>query len=281
MCLNWCKPGWELGLAEEEQRADEGRAVQTSATAAGAPEPIEEPPMEIHHKPKAVHSWREMLTEVGVIVIGVAIALAGEQTVEALHWKSKVTDAEAAMGHEMSGDLAYAAQQLAMRDCAKKYLARMEMAVTNRRADTLRQLVAMGPPFTTYPWVIESWTAAINSQIPDHIARDRLAAYAVAFRRISTERELQFTMKDHFAEIAGARLTDKPTLEISYAQLAALDKLRAEHGLTLAIATTLLNADGKYLGIMPDAQQLRAIEGIVGANLDPATCERHLKEIGP
>jgi N-acyl homoserine lactone hydrolase len=35
----------------------------------------EEPPMEIH-KPKPVHSWRELLTEIGVVAIGVAIALA-------------------------------------------------------------------------------------------------------------------------------------------------------------------------------------------------------------
>jgi hypothetical protein len=43
--------------------------------------PPEEPPVEIH-KPKPVHSWRELLTEIGVVVIGVCIALAAEQTVE-------------------------------------------------------------------------------------------------------------------------------------------------------------------------------------------------------
>ncbi|MBV9549476.1 MAG: hypothetical protein JO256_07365, partial [Alphaproteobacteria bacterium] len=40
--------------------------------------------MEIH-KPKPIHNWRELLTEIGVVVIGVCIALAAEQTVEALH----------------------------------------------------------------------------------------------------------------------------------------------------------------------------------------------------
>jgi hypothetical protein len=43
--------------------------------------PPQDPPMDIH-KPKPVHSWRELLTEVGVIVIGVSIALAGGQTME-------------------------------------------------------------------------------------------------------------------------------------------------------------------------------------------------------
>lgn len=40
--------------------------------------------MEIH-KPKPVHSWRELLSEVGVVVIGIVIALSGEQAVEAVH----------------------------------------------------------------------------------------------------------------------------------------------------------------------------------------------------
>jgi hypothetical protein len=232
--------------------------------------------MEIH-KPKPVHSWRELLTEIGVIVIGIAIALAGEQAVEAIHWKNKVADAESAMGRELSGDLAYAAGQLAMADCAKRYFARMETAVANRQPDTLRRLAAMGPPFTTHPWVVESWTAAINSQIPDHIPREKLANYAIGFRRIATERELQFTMADHYAEIVGARLIDAPTPEISYAQLAALDKLKAEHNLTLLIADALLNIDGKHLGIAADPQRVND----AGEVMDPATCEKQLKAIVP
>src|SRR6185437_9249744 len=37
----------------------------------------EETQVEIH-KPKPVHNWREFLTEIGVVVIGVCIALAAE-----------------------------------------------------------------------------------------------------------------------------------------------------------------------------------------------------------
>lgn len=230
--------------------------------------------MEIH-KPKPVHTWRELLTEIGIIVIGVALALTGEQTVEAMHWKNKVADAEAAMDREFSSDLAFAAEQLAMKDCAGKYFARMAAAVANHRADTLRQLAAMGPPFAAKPWVEESWAAALNSQIPDHIPRDALAEYAIGFRRVATERELQFTMIDHFSEVVGARLIDQPTPQISYTQLVALDKLKAEHALTLAIAAALLNRQAKNLGIAPDPQILASEAAI------PATCEKQLTAIAP
>jgi hypothetical protein len=230
--------------------------------------------MEVH-KPKPVHSWRELLGEIGVIVISVIIALTAEQLVEAVHWRHKVADAEAAMDRELSGNLAFAAGQLAMKNCAASYFARMQEAVTNRRAETLRRLAAMGPPFVPHPWVWESWTAAVSSQVPDHIPRDRLAAYAIAFRRVTTERELQFTMLDHYAEIMGGRLIDDPTPEISYAQLTALDKLKANQGITLALARSLVNDQAKQLGIAPDRQVFP------GEASDPARCEKQLKAIAP
>ena len=46
--------------------------------------------MEIH-KPRAAHSWREFLIEIGTIVCGILIALALEQGLEALH-EAHVTD---------------------------------------------------------------------------------------------------------------------------------------------------------------------------------------------
>lgn len=39
--------------------------------------------MEVHHKSHPIHDWREFLKEIGIIVIGVLIALAAEQGVEA------------------------------------------------------------------------------------------------------------------------------------------------------------------------------------------------------
>ena len=54
--------------------------------------PPEDQPMEIH-KPRPIRHWRELLTEIGVIVLSVSIALAGEQAVEWLHWHNEVATA--------------------------------------------------------------------------------------------------------------------------------------------------------------------------------------------
>ncbi len=44
------------------------------------------------HKPKALHGLREFLGEIGVIVCGVLIAIALDQTVEALHHRSEAKE---------------------------------------------------------------------------------------------------------------------------------------------------------------------------------------------
>ena len=45
------------------------------------------------HLPKPLHGWREFVGEVGIIVIGVLIALGAEQVVEAVHHRSQVDEA--------------------------------------------------------------------------------------------------------------------------------------------------------------------------------------------
>lgn len=56
--------------------------------------------MEIH-KPKAAHSVREFLTEIGTIVCGILIALGLEQAVEAWHWHEVVGEEREALRDEI------------------------------------------------------------------------------------------------------------------------------------------------------------------------------------
>ena len=84
--------------------------------------PPEEPKMEIH-KPKPVHSWRELLTEIGVIVIGVAIALAAEQGVEWLHWQGEVKAARASLQAEIAdNDTGFHSRRIAADPCVKRQI---------------------------------------------------------------------------------------------------------------------------------------------------------------
>jgi hypothetical protein len=56
------------------------------------------------HKPKPVHSLREFLSEIAVVVCGIAIALTGEQVIEALHRNAEVREAREALQAEIKVD---------------------------------------------------------------------------------------------------------------------------------------------------------------------------------
>jgi hypothetical protein len=53
--------------------------------------------------PKPLHGWREFAGEVGIIVIGVLIALGAEQVVEEIHFRNAVASERMAL-HEALRD---------------------------------------------------------------------------------------------------------------------------------------------------------------------------------
>jgi hypothetical protein len=76
------------------------------------------------HKPKAVHGWREFANEIGVIVVGVLIALTAEQIGETLHWRHKIHQIEDALRLELAEDNApQAFTRLATAGCNDRQLA--------------------------------------------------------------------------------------------------------------------------------------------------------------
>ena len=45
------------------------------------------------HLPKPIHGWREFVSEVGIIVVGILLALTAEQFVENWHWQKLAREA--------------------------------------------------------------------------------------------------------------------------------------------------------------------------------------------
>lgn len=56
------------------------------------------------HLPKPLHGWRAFIGEVGIIVLGVLIALGFEQLVDAWQWRQKMRRAENSMRLELAED---------------------------------------------------------------------------------------------------------------------------------------------------------------------------------
>lgn len=56
------------------------------------------------HLPKPLHGWREFVGEVGIIVLGVLIALGAEQIIDDIRWHQKVERTKAELNAELHDD---------------------------------------------------------------------------------------------------------------------------------------------------------------------------------
>jgi len=137
--------------------------------------------MEIH-KPKPVHSWRELLTEIGIVVIGVCIALGAEQTVEWLHWRKQVEEAREVIATEVAANLSSAIVRIRNKDCVERRLD--ELAQILDQAAVKGGLPPLGdirmPPRSIWP--TGAWDSVVASQTATHFPRQQLADLAGVYK---------------------------------------------------------------------------------------------------
>jgi len=92
------------------------------------------------HLPKPLHGWRAFVGEVGIIVVGVLIALGAEQMVEALHWRSEVAGFRSAVRQEVALDLGTYRFRMNENGCVKARLDQLDQWLDSWRAGRPMQL---------------------------------------------------------------------------------------------------------------------------------------------
>ncbi|MBV9549055.1 MAG: hypothetical protein JO256_05210 [Alphaproteobacteria bacterium] len=136
------------------------------------------------HKPKPIHSWRELLVEIGVVVIGVGIALGAEQTVEWLHWRDQVAQAREVIATELASNMEGAALHVRTVVCTEHRLD--ELAAILDAAAKKGSLPPLGdiamPP--RHIWPTGAWESVVASQTATHFPRQQLANLASAYKFI-------------------------------------------------------------------------------------------------
>lgn len=166
------------------------------------------------HRPKApVHGWRELFKEIGIIVIGVVIALGAEQTVEAIHWAYQVDAGEATLKGAFVREVQNAALRDAQADCIGRRLSFLSAVLQRATEDgRLPPLGTLGhPPFT--PWTIGSWQGLVAGQTVSHLPRQKMIDYSVIAQTttflsgLSDKEEAQWTILDTMVG-PGRRLSD-------------------------------------------------------------------------
>ena len=129
------------------------------------------------HLPKPLHGWRELVGEVGIIVVGVLIALGAEQVVEAVHWRNEVAGAREALGFEIADSVGEGYEREHIYDCVEHRLD--YLAATVDQASTTGRLPPLpfpaAPPFRT--WLDATWQTTMAGQATSHFQRRELNVY--------------------------------------------------------------------------------------------------------
>jgi hypothetical protein len=220
------------------------------------------------HLPKPLHGWREFAGEVGIIVVGVLIALSAEQWVESRHWHEKLAAAKEGIDLELNTQLDYSEEVMGLSRCAPLFVDALEAAILRHDSGAIGKLHDTQPPFVPRPWRSTAWQSAMSTQVADHFERGELAQYAFMSNSFEDIRRAQESILNDFADATTGRLGAPSDPAATNAQLAAAERLRTGLDLEANIAGTQLQvASGSFaMGPgwkpIPRANMRRVIDAI-------------------
>ena len=185
--------------------------------------------MEIH-KPRPIHNWRELATEVAVIVVGIIIALTGEQLIQSLEWREKISRAEEQIRVEMADDDGPEVyQRLALGDCVDNGLAQIRASIErgDARAAVIEAIAKVDIPHHTYESF--AYNAAVASGVLARLSPERLNLW-----------------------------------DYLYAPMPVLDRIGEREYFDAAALHAIRNSGGP----LSEAEQLRALDAVENLRLD-------------
>jgi hypothetical protein len=133
--------------------------------------------MEIH-KPKAAHSAREFLIEIGTIICGILIALGLEQLLEHLRWEGLVAQTREQLRAEAGLNVTDGLKWLSVSPCLDEELTQLRDHVWEAR----RTGSFVPPPRAYEPslqgFQTDAWLNARSAQVTDHLPAQELRDYS-------------------------------------------------------------------------------------------------------
>jgi hypothetical protein len=228
------------------------------------------------HLPKPLHGWRQFAGEVGIIVLGVLIALGAEQVVASLHDRHLADLAQNDIRAELAYDAAFAAERVAIGDCMRSSITDLHQRLIAggddwpgiqgkpvsgaARAPLTGSLFAFEPPFRSPHrlWPTSAWASATSNGVLNRVNRGRVSVYATLYAMVNWLDRLQ----DH--EIAdysrlmpfdtAQRLDPSTRLQL----LTALGAVDADNADAERLAAVFVRA-AAHNGIPPDKVWLNRV----------------------
>src|SRR5687768_670752 len=131
--------------------------------------------------PRPIHGWRVFAGEVGVIVLGVLIALGAQQVVEDWQWRRETGATRDALAREAADNLSAALQRSQQQPCVEQRLKEIAAIFAAHKAGRPIQIARpIGRPVSYYGRT-DTWQVEIASQSLSHMPLVEKLAFAKAF----------------------------------------------------------------------------------------------------
>lgn len=216
------------------------------------------------HLPKPLHGWRAFAGEVGVIVLGVLIALGAGQLAEDLNWRSKANDAQ----KEIDAELAQIGGIFDVRgmvaQCNNQTLSQASAIISKARASGELPDVKQIRGGSTAPLVTTAWESALSEGTVSHIEEGRRRQYAAFYNTIGLYRD---GIKEEGRLYSHLRLLERNPGRISDVLLADISIAAAELGTRMQL-NNIIAEQGllglKRIGIQPRYGYFTGAPGTIG-----------------
>jgi hypothetical protein len=155
------------------------------------------------HLPKPLHGWRAFVGEVGIIVLGVLIALGAQQVAEAVQERSEARDADRAIRGELQLNMAKLRSRAEKKPCVDRRIAELQALIDSAEAagGTIKTPNWVGrPQFWTMQ--MARWQAVSQAGRAALLPADDLALYGSMYAYMAN---VNATMVDEQADWAKPR----------------------------------------------------------------------------
>ncbi|MES2095788.1 MAG: hypothetical protein V4459_03440 [Pseudomonadota bacterium] len=230
------------------------------------------------HKPKAVHNWREFVNEIGVIVIGVLIALGAEQTVESLHWAHEVEAQRLSLTEEARDSLGSVARRRIQQPCVDRRLSEIHLLLERHSRQQPLGIVGTFASPTRAGSARGTWDIALSGQALPHMSQAERIKFSGAFGTFAVWQELSDRENAIWArlsllnDVGLLNEADWSALRAAYAEAVEVNDERRN------FATFALQSVGReLLGI----EAAPVASNATYASLDRQICKPYVAVAGP
>jgi len=198
------------------------------------------------HLPKPLHGWREFAGEVGIIVVGVLIALGAEQLVEEWRWQERVQTSLDSLSEQMQFDYFNAAEIVVTQPCVDAQLEQIERALSQPAA-SWRPLPAYSEPFNRYvvrqpmrPWQDDVWRSMNDEGVASHLDRPLRQGIARFYSNMAGAIAYQSEASKLNFQLTALGQPLAPTPEARFQLIKDIEELRGDYHLMKLIGNQLL-----------------------------------------